>query len=86
MLCVGALSVCQVGKTGPGGEHVTEKSSKPTRCLTKGFSVGMLKKDQHIDQWESCASVLSELCRKIPPMTSSPISGRCRADSGPASN
>lgn len=67
-------------------ERVTQNSNNPTRCLTRHFNVGMLKKDHHIDQWGSCASVPSELWRKIPPMTSSLISRRCWADRGPASN
>lgn len=41
-------------------ERVTQKSNKPSRSLTRHFSAGMLKKDHHIDQWESSASVLSK--------------------------
>lgn len=41
---------------GPDGEYVPQE---PQNCLTRHFSVGMQKKDRHIDQWESCASVLS---------------------------
>lgn len=48
-------------KRGLWEEYVTQNSNKPTRCLTRHFNVGMLKKDHHIDQWESSASVLSEL-------------------------
>lgn len=45
---------------GPGEEYVTQNSNKPSRCLTGRFSLGILKKDLHMDQWESGASALSE--------------------------
>lgn len=73
-------------KMGSWEECVTQNSTKPTRCLTRHFSVGMLKRDHHIDQQGSCASGLSQLWRKIPPMTSLLISRQCWADRGPASN